>query len=222
MVGESGTNHQGLTYRYYKCIDAKRKRGCDKKNIKKDFIEDLVIKKIVVTMFDEDCIDRLVKAVLQLQEKENSVIPVLQSQLNDVEKGIENLVNAIQMGIISPSTKQRLDEHEQQKNNLLIAISKEELTKTKLTEERIIFWFDKFKGIDTSKIENKRKLIDCFVNAIYLYDDKFVLVLNYKSEAQTVTFSDIESSDFGAYLAYQGEPQKPRNICYEVFFCHHF
>ena len=112
------------------------------------------------------------------------------------------------MGIISPSTKQRLDELEQQKSNLLIAISKEELAKPKLTEEQIRFWFDKFKGIDTSKIENRRKLIDCFVNAIYLYDDKFVLILNYKSEAQTVTFSDIESSDLGAYLACQGEPQK--------------
>ena len=35
MVGESGTNHQGLTFRYYKCIDAKRKRGCDKRQLRK-------------------------------------------------------------------------------------------------------------------------------------------------------------------------------------------
>ena len=217
MAGESGTNRNKTKYRYYKCPSVKYHRGCDKKNIKKDFIEDLVIKKVVATMFDEDCTDRLVKAVLQLQEKENTVIPVLQSQLNDVEKGIENLVDAIQMGIITPSTKQRLDELEQQKSNLLIAISKEELAKPKLTEEQIRFWFDKFEGIDTSKIENKRKLIDCFVNAIYLYDDKFVLILNYKSEAQTVTFSDIESSDLGSYLAFQGEPQSLATFVARLF-----
>ena len=30
MVGESGTARNKITYRYYKCLSAKRKRGCDK------------------------------------------------------------------------------------------------------------------------------------------------------------------------------------------------
>lgn len=208
MAGDSGTSRTGTKYRYYKCPSVKYHRGCDKKNIKKEFIEDLVIKRIMATIFDNECIDRLVEAVLKLQEQDNSVIPVLQGQLNDVEKGIENLVNAIQMGIISPSTKQRLDDLERQKRDLLAAISKEELAKPKLTEEQIRFWFDKYKGLDTSKIENKRKLIDTFVNAIYLYDNKFILILNYKDSTQTVTFSDIENSAFSADLTCLGEPKE--------------
>jgi hypothetical protein len=218
MAGDSGTSRTGIKYRYYKCPSVKYHRGCDKKNIKKDFIEDIVIKHIVATIFDDDCIDGLVKQVMKEQDCENTVIPVLENQLNEVEKGIENLVNAVQMGIVSPSTKQRLDDLERQKNDLLITISKEELAKPKLTEEQIRFWFHRFRGMDTSKVENKRKLINIFVNAIYLYDDKLILVLNYKDGTQTVTFNDIEKSAFSSDLTYLGEPQKPRNKCYEVLF----
>jgi len=35
MVGESGTNHQGLTYRYYKCIDTKQGVAARKKQLRK-------------------------------------------------------------------------------------------------------------------------------------------------------------------------------------------
>ena len=35
MVGESGISRNATTYRYYKCITAKRKKGCDKKAVKK-------------------------------------------------------------------------------------------------------------------------------------------------------------------------------------------
>ena len=35
MVGESGKSHTGAMYYYYKCGNAKRKKGCDKKVVKK-------------------------------------------------------------------------------------------------------------------------------------------------------------------------------------------
>lgn len=42
MAGESG-QHGGKTYRYYKCSGAKRKMGCTKKAVKKEWIENLVV-----------------------------------------------------------------------------------------------------------------------------------------------------------------------------------
>ena len=38
-------------------------------------------------------------------------------------------------------------------------------------------------------------LIDCFVNAVYLYDDRVVLTFNYKDGGKTVTLQEIEGSD---------------------------
>jgi hypothetical protein len=41
MVGESGTSRWDKTYRYYKCVSAKRKSGCDKKAVQKDLIDQI-------------------------------------------------------------------------------------------------------------------------------------------------------------------------------------
>lgn len=43
MVGDSGTSKTGAVHHYYKCASAKRHKGCDKKSVKKDWIENLVV-----------------------------------------------------------------------------------------------------------------------------------------------------------------------------------
>ncbi len=135
---------------------------------------------------------------MKLQSQENKQLPLLKKQQKDIERGINNLLNAIQQGILTPSTKQRLDELEQQKNDLEIAILKEEKQSTALTREQILFWLHKFRGIDTTDKEQRQRLVDCFVNAIYLYDDKMVLTFNFNDESKHISFDDIKSSDLDA------------------------
>ena len=77
MVGESGTSHNATTYRYYKCITAKRKKGCDKKAVKKDWIEEIVINQIKKVIFDDDLIEAIAERVYQLQDQENTTVPLL-------------------------------------------------------------------------------------------------------------------------------------------------
>lgn len=43
-------------------------------------------------------------------------------------------------------------------------------------------------------IEGKRRLIDGFVNSIYLYGDRFNITFNFKDGTQTVFFSEIEAT----------------------------
>jgi len=40
----------------------------------------------------------------------------------------------------------------------------------------------------------RQRLIDTFVNAIYLYDDKIVLITNYKDGTKTVTLEQVEEA----------------------------
>ena len=42
--------------------------------------------------------------------------------------------------------------------------------------------------------ENER-LIDSFVNAVYLYEDKIILTFNYKDGSKTITLAEVEGSD---------------------------
>ena len=118
MVGESGINHQGKKYRYYKCIDAKRGKGCKKKTVKKDDIEDVVLKVVVATLSNEKYINSLISALMNMQESENYELKELQKELSRVDKKIANLLNAIEQGILTESTKQRLQELEQIKKKL--------------------------------------------------------------------------------------------------------
>ena len=72
MVGESGTARNKNTYRYYKCLSAKRKRGCDKKAVKKDWIENLVINQIIRVIWDDNLIEDITDMVMDLQKNGQS------------------------------------------------------------------------------------------------------------------------------------------------------
>jgi site-specific DNA recombinase len=53
----------------------------------------------------------------------------------------------------------------------------------------------KFRKLDVTKDEQRKQLIDTFINAIYLYDDKIIFTLNYKDSTKTITFDEINGSD---------------------------
>lgn len=199
MVGESGTSRTNKkTHRYYKCVSVKKHRGCDKKTVKKEWIEDLVIAYIQKIIFDDALIEALADTVMEAQNAENTALPLLRKQYAEVQKGIDNLLNAIQMGILTPSTKQRLEELEHQKGDLTVQIMKEELARPTLERDQIIFWFHRFRKLNPNKLEHRRRLINSFVNAIILYDDRFTFVGNYKDGTKTITFAELETAGLGS------------------------
>lgn len=198
MAGESGTSHTGKKHYYYKCGSAKRKTGCTKKAVKKDWIENLVIERTRQMLFDDSTVNAIADMVLGVQGRENTSLPTLKMQLEQTEKGIENMLNAIQQGIFTPSTKQRLEELEETKEQLTVSILQEELQKSSLTKEQVLFFLQRFRTVDTSKQDQRQRLIDSFVNAVYVYDDKIILTFNYQDGTETITLDDINSSDLGA------------------------
>lgn len=48
---------------------------------------------------------------------------------------------------------------------------------------------------DVTKREQRQRLIDSFVNAVYLYEDKIILTFNYKDGSKTITLAEVEGSD---------------------------
>ena len=206
MVGESGKSQTGRIYHYYKCAHAKRRRTCDKKSIKKAFIERFVVSETKRIVFQDDMINRIADAVVEFQKKENTTLPLLQKQLKKAEKGIENMLDAIQQGIITSSTKQRLDDLEARKEELEISITQEKMQKPILTKEQIVFWISRFKDGDIDDVKYQRSVIDVFVNSVYLYDDKLVLMYNYKDGAKTVSLEEIPSSNLVECISPQKLP----------------
>ena len=87
---------------FYKCAAAKKKT-CDKKAVRKQWLEDLVV--------------------------------------NETMKLVEDVasMNAIQMGILTSSTKERLEALEEQRKELQARIAEERLAKPKMKEELVRF-----------------------------------------------------------------------------------
>ena len=193
MVGESGMGTSRV-YRYYKCANTKKVHICDKKSVRKDWIEDLVVEKAMKILHDDKLVEYLTERIFVLQGEENPRIPRLKEQLADTEKRIENLMNAIEQGIITDTTKDRLAQLESKKKEIEITLLQEKIKKPFLTKEQIRFGIEKFRKLDITTIEGKRRLIDGFVNSIYLYDDRFDITFNFKDGTQTVFFSEIEAT----------------------------
>lgn len=195
MAGESGVGNKGKVYRYYKCHSAKNKKGCTKKPVKKEWIENLVVEQTMQMVVNDALIERIIDRLMELQGEENYDLKLLNQQLAETEKGIDNMLNAIQAGIITPSTKERLAALETQKAELQESILKEQIQHPALTREQISFFLYQFRKINVNDEDERQRLIDCFVNAVFVFDDKIVLTFNYKDGTKAIKLSDLESSD---------------------------
>jgi len=177
------------------------------KAVKKQWIEDFVVAEAQTKLKDDKLIERIADAVIAEQNKENAVIPLLRQRLTDTEKQIDNMVGAIAQGIVTPSTKRKLNELEIEKSELEIQLLQEEISQKLLTREQILCFLHQFRNADITLREVRIWLIDCFVNAVYVYDnDKFFVSLNYTDGTEKVTKDEIEEV-FGSTMAMSAPPQ---------------
>ena len=110
MAGESGRSHTGAVRCYYKCDTRKRggKEACSLKSERKEPLEQFVVQTALEKVLNDRFIDLLADKLLEYQSKENTHLPVLQAELKEVERRIDNLVAVIEQGILTPSTKTRI------------------------------------------------------------------------------------------------------------------
>ena len=217
MVGESGTSSsKGRKYHYYRCVNTKKHRACDAKHktVRKLPLENAVVNAVMAKIMDDNFVEYVADAVMDIQSRESSVLPALRKQLEEAESGITNMLNAIQMGIINASTKQRLDELEERKKDIELQIIQEEMKHPAVSREDVVYFVCRFRSLDTSKLDARRRLIDSFVNAVTIFDDYILITFNYKEGETRIDFTDIESSD----LQSLGGPIEASNLDASIFF----
>ena len=198
MIGKSGTSRTGDKHCYYGCWNRHNGKGCDKQNVRQDYIEPLVLAKIHEILHDPEIFQLIVDKTWEFylkQDTEQTEIQAMQTELESVEKGISNLVKSVESGMPFELIQTRLDELNGQKAALKKALADRELAKgIKLTKDRIQFFLETMRDMDTDNLEAKKRLIDTFVNAIFLYDDHFLITLNFSGDGNTVKVEDIEKA----------------------------
>ena len=108
-----------------------------------------------------------------------------------------------------------MEELEQQREELETSVLQEQIETPPITREQILFWFDQFCYGDPADIAFQEKVIDCFVNSIYLFDDRIVVNFNYQEGGRPVSLEEVLSS----FLDGNGAPKKPYGNVRLFSFC---
>ena len=73
--------------------------------MQKDWLEDLVVRETMKLIQDDAMIDKIVQLVMDVQNQENTTIPLLEKQLREVDKKLDNLMKAIEDGLVHPDNE---------------------------------------------------------------------------------------------------------------------
>ncbi len=172
-----------------------KKHKCRKKPVQKELIENIVLNAAMDIFKDKALIRKISKACFDLQSKESPMLPALKRRLRENQKEIKNLMNAIKAGIVLKTTKSELEKLEAEQEQLETNIAMEKLVKPVIPQEKIQAWLMNFAAADLSDKSQKQKIIDIFVNSVYVYDDRVVIFFNYKDGEQCVDFSVLSDSE---------------------------
>lgn len=203
MGGSWGTSKRGTRYNYYVCNGHKNKKSsCHKKPERKEKLEKLVINIVINNILrNQNVVNYIVDRCMVIQEREIDKSPAegLRRELAENEKALKNIMAAIEAGIFTATTKDRLVELEERCAVLKQGIAAAEIQPPKLSREQLLFIFEKYQNRSLKDTEFIRDVIDTFVHAVYVYDDKMIITFNY-SENNTLEISkkEIEEAATGA------------------------
>ena len=176
ITAESGTSKTGKKKRYYKCIGRKHNNGCQKTMLRKEYLENVVIDSIINELNKPATKKLIINELLKRQDelsKNNYVLKLLKTELKQTENSINNIMKAIEQGIITKTTHARLQELENKKEeleqNILLEKSKEIIT---LNEKEILEYYNQALRSEPSL------LVNYLIKEIKLFDEKIQIYFN--------------------------------------------
>lgn len=179
VCSDSGTARNGTIMRYYSCTGRRTHKNnkCVLKPIRKEALENIILEATLEAFSTPANIAIFADIVMELLNKEhndNSVLNLLKADYSKIEKVISNLLDCMEQGMATESTKQRLIELENKRSilseNIIIEQSKE---RAKLTKDDVI------KHVVTTLRKLPRQLLDLLIKEIRLYNDKIEIDFHF-------------------------------------------
>lgn len=177
ISAECARTRNGTKLNYYKCRGIKKYRnGCIKETIRQEVLEEFLLDTIISELANPKTLDIIVKNLMDIQNnlaKQNSSLNILIEDKKKAEHSLKNILSAIEQGIINKTTNKRMQELEQQIEDLdrkiLIERSK---TKVLISEEEIRKFYK-------SALEKEPlALINYVIKEIKLFNDKVEITFN--------------------------------------------
>ena len=214
MTGTAGTSKSGVRHYYYICNNRRRKM-CSKKNVRLDAIEQAVLTATMDMLTPENIAKISVEVERRaLKDNENAaLLASLKAQLEEVQRKIKNIGNAIAMGIITETTKEMLEDAEAQRSAIRDQIDRAKVQAALVVKaESVACWLDGFRHGDRNDPNFKRQVFSALVHAVYVYEDHLKIFFNTDgTETAEIPFSAIPATSpgpvTGSYLGGCGVPK---------------
>lgn len=195
MTGVSGTGKLGGKFYYYYCPSARGKKGCTKKQVSKDWLENLVVEETLKHILQPDVVKHISERCYEIQLAEhskNDELDFYKRKIAENKKAIANTLKAIETGVSTTTLPERLRELEIEK----LKLEKEEknararvvLLEPKQIEYLLLQYAQPWDDLEAYK----KHIIDSFVSEVYLYDDRLLIYYNIKKEQENLAQSDLK------------------------------
>lgn len=184
MHGDSAKSGNAL---YYAC---KGKRRACRGNVSMDGLNSLVLSTVRRIFADYDTCEAVVRQYTEALKRVSgrTDVKAMQKQLVSVRKKRSNLVKAISEGLPMSDAAQLLSDLEAEEDGVLARIEEAEASSRPVTDEML---FEFLNMVREGEFDDCG-ILDAFVSAVYLYEDKVVIVTNI-ADAQT-TLLEVEAA----------------------------
>lgn len=195
MTGEYAISKTKARHYYYLCLGTK-KHECDVKRIRRDWIEGIVKDQISLLLDSPGFLEQVVQLVLDGTDEDladqQAALDQRLAELDDTRRKHENLLRAIEEGIITPGVRSRLSELEDQLDSLRADVEALRLEMHPITREDVEFSFSEMRRHRDQL--DWQTLVDVFINRIYYYPDHLLILFNFSGDGSQVRI-DVGSSN---------------------------
>ncbi len=180
ICGKSGTSKTGKIHYYYSCINH-RKHKCMLKDVNKEKIEAHVAWTIREFLNDTENLASLAVEIADQMSKlcdNKNYIKSLESQLKEVNTRINNLVKSLEVATSGAPdiVFNRINELNSQKNDIEAEIQKERIKHSLSHDDYSIQkYFEMYSHANFDDSETRAKLMEYFIDSIYLYEDRIAV-----------------------------------------------
>ena len=195
MTGESGRGRHGGTFRYYTCSARKRRHSCAKRPERRDFVEWYVVDQTVRYVLDPDRADYIAEQVVKAYEADMGLqrIQDLERQIGKLDGDVTNLVDTLTDAPKAARARiyERIEQLDAERADIQTDLDKlRALQSISFTTREVKAWLSTFSGGDPLDKDFQQRVIDTFVNAVYLFDDRLTIFYNLREGQQVCVIGE--------------------------------
>ena len=193
MVGDLGTSQNGTVHAYYTCSHRKTAHGvsgkCRKKSERQDFLEWYIVRQTMSHVLTDSRISEIAQRIEKLsqEDQKNNGLREAENRQQEINRELDELTDRLigtRNQLIIDRINKRADELAAEFEIVEADISRLRLQLDRtMTAAQIEQYLRALKTGDPLDDDFRRRIINTFIQRVYLFDDKILVYYNIKETA---------------------------------------